>query len=557
MSVPPMRIEPAVGSMSRSTVRPTVDLPQPDSPTSPSVSPLRMLKLTPSTAKTAPAVRCSSPLRIGKCFLRSRTSSTAMPASATATSIELARTPARRPVTGPFFLVRRVLRPAASFGMRAARREDATGRQVAQGRHRAGNFLQPLRRLGPLAAHQRQPRYRTHQSVRVRVLRLRKQLLDRRLFHFAAGIHDDHPLRGFRHHAEIVSDENDGGAELVLQVENNVEDLRLDGDIERGGRLVSNQHLRIARKRHCDHGALTHAPGQLMRVSLGALLRLGNTGEAQHGDRLVPRILAADVFVQQHRFRNLAADGEHRVERGHRLLKDHGDVLAAHQAHCLLIKREQIAPGKLDGAAGDTAGRIGDQAHERERRDALTAAGFADDRQRFSRRQRETDAVDGFDQAMAEVEISAQVLDCEQWRGRGIGYGRFRSHAHQSRSRGSRMSRSASPNRLVPNTARLMARRGKITSQGAVRTYSAADSDNMRPHDGCGSGTPRPRNDSEASVRMAAPSCAVAITISGAIVFGSTWRTAMRNSLMPTARAASTKGCSRSASVLERMTRAV
>src|SRR6202035_2558066 len=94
--------------------------------------------------------------------------------------------------------------------------------------------------------------------------------------------------------------------------------------------------------------------------------------------------------------------------------------------------------------------------------------------------------------------------------------------AHQPRCLGSRMSRSASPNRLVPNTARLIAMPGKITSQGAVRTYSAADSDSMRPHDGCGSGMPRPRNDSEDSVRMAEPSWAVASTINGASVFGST-----------------------------------
>jgi hypothetical protein len=46
------------------------------------------------------------------------------------------------------------------------------------------------------------------------------------------------------------------------------------------------------------------------------------------------------------------------------------------------------------------------------------------------------------------------------------------------------MSRSASPNKFVPNTARLMASPGKITSQGAVRTYSAADSESIRPHDG-------------------------------------------------------------------------
>ena len=40
---------------------------------------------------------------------------------------------------------------------------------------------------------------------------------------------------------------------------------------------------------------------------------------------------------------------------------------------------------------------------------------------------------------------------------------------------GSRRSRRASPNRLVPNTTALMATPGKTTSQGAVRTYSAAE----------------------------------------------------------------------------------
>src|ERR1019366_5892081 len=116
--------------------------------------------------------------------------------------------------------------------------------------------------------------------------------------------------------------------------------------------------------------------------------------------------------------------------------------------------------------------------------------------------------------------------------------------AHQPRCLGSRMSRSASPNRLVPNTARLIAIPGKMTSHGAVRTYSAADSDSMRPHDGYGSGMPRPRNDSEASVRMVEPSWAVASTISGARVLGRTCRRAIRISLMPIDLAASTNGSS-------------
>ena len=54
---------------------------------------------------------------------------------------------------------------------------------------------------------------------------------------------------------------------------------------------------------------------------------------------------------------------------------------------------------------------------------------------------------------------------------------------------------------------------------------------------------------------MVEPSCAVASTISGASVFGSTWRSAIRVSLMPIDLAASTNGSSRSASVLARITR--
>src|ERR1700733_903049 len=54
---------------------PTVDLPQPDSPTSDSVSPRLMSKVTPSTAWTL-AVTCPrNPPWMGKCFLSPFTSS--------------------------------------------------------------------------------------------------------------------------------------------------------------------------------------------------------------------------------------------------------------------------------------------------------------------------------------------------------------------------------------------------------------------------------------------------------------------------------------------------
>ena len=43
--------------------RPVVVLPQPDSPTSPSVSPRRIVKLTPSTARTTPSEPAEEPGR--------------------------------------------------------------------------------------------------------------------------------------------------------------------------------------------------------------------------------------------------------------------------------------------------------------------------------------------------------------------------------------------------------------------------------------------------------------------------------------------------------------
>ena len=66
----PNHTSPAVGSIRRRMQRPVVDLPQPDSPTSPSVSPRRMSKDTSSTAWTRATSCENSPPRMGKYFLR-------------------------------------------------------------------------------------------------------------------------------------------------------------------------------------------------------------------------------------------------------------------------------------------------------------------------------------------------------------------------------------------------------------------------------------------------------------------------------------------------------
>src|SRR5258708_7153378 len=148
MTSPLSLTSPSVGSISFKMHLPTVDLPHPDSPTSPKVSPCLIEKETPSTAKTWPETRLKTPLRMGKCFLRSVTSSSGPPLeemrerarSATTTSAtyglhDAIGVPACGKMARHLFLDRRVVGAAFVGSELAARRGGAAGRHVLQGRH--------------------------------------------------------------------------------------------------------------------------------------------------------------------------------------------------------------------------------------------------------------------------------------------------------------------------------------------------------------------------------------------------------------------------------------
>ena len=126
-----------------SNVRPTVVLPQPDSPTSPSVSPRSSVNDTPSTACTSPTLRSNTPARTGKCLVRLRTSSSgAVMRRARASDGTRRRDRARTP------------RAAASTSRQmsstyaAAVRETAARRQVR--RARARRLRSRAARISPL-----------------------------------------------------------------------------------------------------------------------------------------------------------------------------------------------------------------------------------------------------------------------------------------------------------------------------------------------------------------------------------------------------------------------
>ena len=121
---------------------------------------------------------------------------------------------------------------------RAARREAAA--------------LRPVQRIGRRAFDRRQallarrvavePRRRVEQRPRVGMLRIGEERLRwslprplRRAYMTTtrlADVGDD---------AKVVADQDDGGAEIGVELAQQVQDLRLDGDVERRGRLVGDE----------------------------------------------------------------------------------------------------------------------------------------------------------------------------------------------------------------------------------------------------------------------------------------------------------------------------
>ncbi|MEZ5865038.1 MAG: hypothetical protein R3D25_13590 [Geminicoccaceae bacterium] len=106
-----------------------------------------------------------------------------------------------------------------------------------------------------------------------------------------------------------------------LQPDEELEDLRLDGHVEGGGRLVGDEQLhRTADERHGDHHPLPDAARELVRV-LGEALPGELDADLLHDLEGAGTALAARHFgpVRAQHLGELVADPERRVEAGHRL----------------------------------------------------------------------------------------------------------------------------------------------------------------------------------------------------------------------------------------------
>ena len=220
------------------------------------------------------------------------------------------------PQLGPVGVALRGLLP------RAAGVEAAAGRRV-RGR---GQVAREQDLLALVLDHRVRDRDRGHQRARVGVQRRRVELAGLRLLDQPAEVHHADPVADVAHHREVVGDDEVGEPELVLQLLEQVEHLRLHRDVERGDRLVGHDQLRVDRQRPGDADPLPLAAGELVGV-----LRQRDRRQADRGQQLTePRARLLLVVGQAVRLHALDEQRLHRlagVQARHRVLEDHLEVL--------------------------------------------------------------------------------------------------------------------------------------------------------------------------------------------------------------------------------------
>jgi ABC-type sugar transport system ATPase subunit len=84
--------------------------------------------------------------------------------------------------------------------------------------------------------------------LRIGMLRRGKQRLGLRHLHQLAVLHHPHPVAHLAHHRQIMADEQHRQVQVLLQVLQDVQDLRLDRHVERRGRLVADQEPGLRRQ---------------------------------------------------------------------------------------------------------------------------------------------------------------------------------------------------------------------------------------------------------------------------------------------------------------------
>ena len=230
-----------------------------------------------------------------------------------------------------------------------------------------------------------------------------------------AQVHDADAVGDVLDDAEVMRDEQVGQAHFGLQVLEHIDDLRLDGNVQRRDRLVADDELGVDGQRTGDADALALPARKLMRVAVG-VLAVEPDALQQADDAVVAVLVVFGQLVDVQALADNIADGHARVQAGVGVLEHdlHAAAVGQHVDGDFLLFVKQHFAVVDDGATG---GLI--QAQQRAAGRGLAAAGLAHQAQRLAFADGKADVVDGLHIALvfakaAGREILLQMLDFDQ-----------------------------------------------------------------------------------------------------------------------------------------------
>ncbi len=149
--------------------------------------------------------------------------------------------------------------------------------------------------------------------------RIGKELVLGADLHHLAEIHHRDPVGHVLHHRQIVRDEQVGKPEPRLQILEQIDHLRLDGNIQRRYRLVADDQIGLHRERAGDADALALAAREFVRIAPRVIGREPDQPQ-QLLDPPQPLLAVAEPVHDQRLLQDFA-HRHARIERGERVLE--------------------------------------------------------------------------------------------------------------------------------------------------------------------------------------------------------------------------------------------
>jgi hypothetical protein len=288
--------------------------------------------------------------------------------------------------------------------LRASWMKAAAAGKISGTRNVAGNGLETVR----MAAERWD---RSNQSACVGMFGTLQNFVGGSEFDDLARIHDCDLIGDFCDEAQVVRDQEDRHAQAIFQIAQEVEDLRLDRDVERGGGFVGHEKFGFRGEGHRDHDALLHAAGKLVRIIVEASFGGGNADEFEKSNHFVVR--GGVWAMQAQTFHDLIANAKNWVQRGRGILENVTDDAPANGAQFIFCHAQNVTAFHKNLTARITRRRARQQSRQRKRSHAFSRTAFANESQRLSRFNRKRNIIHDEQQTRLGGKFNAQIANID------------------------------------------------------------------------------------------------------------------------------------------------